>query len=246
MLTLPSASLHLHSSLAGFVGDRANKRPPSPAPRRLYCCSTSTSDTVCVERNSHVQVLLCLLDVPLDRSVDVEVKFLGHGQRDQRSSLWVRFLTAKTKGKTHHRSAAVGAVVASRVHLTSNPGCDAAGSQWGGPRRWPVRTGGPRSRPRPPQTAQTRHRDGRRSTNQPARAEQALKHVETFVMLMTILPATFCQTSGFHCWRRSRLRAESAPLYGWRICQSEVHFSVSATSSVVDVSEGKHELTDTL
>lgn len=36
------------------------------------------------------------------------------------------------------------------------------------------------------------------------------------------LPAAFCQTSGFRCWRKSRLRAESALLYGWRICRSEV------------------------
>lgn len=51
-------------------------------------------------RSLHVQVLLGVLDVPLDLSVYVEVKLLGHWQRDQRRSLWVRFLTDVKK--THN------------------------------------------------------------------------------------------------------------------------------------------------
>lgn len=44
----------------------------------------------------HVQVLLGLLDVPLDLAVDVKVELFGHRQRNQRRPLWVGIL-AKTQ-----------------------------------------------------------------------------------------------------------------------------------------------------
>lgn len=48
----------------------------------------------------HVEVLLRLLDVPFDFFVDVEVKLLGHRQREEWRSLRVWFLTAV--GKTQN------------------------------------------------------------------------------------------------------------------------------------------------
>lgn len=48
-------------------------------------------------RRLHIQVLLGVLDVPLDFSIYVEVKLFGHRQRDQRSSLWIWFLTAEAQ-----------------------------------------------------------------------------------------------------------------------------------------------------
>lgn len=35
-------------------------------------------------------------------------------------------------------------------------------------------------------------------------------------------PAAFCQTSGCHCWKMSRLHAEPELPYGWRTCQSNM------------------------
>lgn len=48
----------------------------------------------CTERShSHVEVLLGHLQIPLDGAVDVEVKLLGHGQRNQRRSDCIGLLT---------------------------------------------------------------------------------------------------------------------------------------------------------
>lgn len=196
-------TLHLHSSLVGFVGRRANTRLPP-------CSDTIVAirQPLYVETHSHVQVLLCLLDVPLDLSVNVEVELLGHWERDQRRPLRVGLLTTKQTNKhkkSQHKLWAVWARgtrfhtlrktrVASRVHLTSNPGCDAAGLRWGGPRRWLVRTGDPRNRPRPPQTTQTQHRERKKVCQQrPNEPPRKSKHCFLF------LPAAFCQTSGSHC-----------------------------------------------
>lgn len=35
-------------------------------------------------------------------------------------------------------------------------------------------------------------------------------------------PAAFCQTSGCHCWKTSRLHAEPELPYGWHTCQSNM------------------------
>lgn len=51
----------------------------------------------------HVQVLLGVLNVPFYVPVNVEVKFFGHGQRNQRRSLGVRCLTAVIKLQVRHR-----------------------------------------------------------------------------------------------------------------------------------------------
>lgn len=65
--------------------------------------------------NVHVQVLLGMLDVPLNLPVYVEVKLLGHRQGDQRCSLWVWFLTAvKTAQHLYPRSITVHSVHAGR------------------------------------------------------------------------------------------------------------------------------------
>lgn len=55
-------------------------------------------------KSLHVEVLLGVLDVPLDLSVNVKVKLLGHRQGDQWRPLWVGFLTAVKK--THNDSQA--------------------------------------------------------------------------------------------------------------------------------------------
>lgn len=47
----------------------------------------------------HVEVLLGVFYVPLNFTVDVKVKLLGHWQRDQRRPPWVGFLTVA--GKKH-------------------------------------------------------------------------------------------------------------------------------------------------
>lgn len=47
--------------------------------------------------NSHIKVLLGMLDISLNLTVNVEVKLLGHLKRDQRGFLWVRFLTEERR-----------------------------------------------------------------------------------------------------------------------------------------------------
>lgn len=49
------------------------------------------------------------------------------------------------------------------------------------------------------------------------------------------LPAAFCQTSGFHCWRTSHLRAEPARLCGSRTCQSKSQQTEQHTKKMFQV-----------
>lgn len=90
-------TLHLHSSLVGFCLAAEQTSGSPPCSDTIVAVSRDT-----LSENSHVQVLLCLLDVPLDGSVDVEVELLGHWQRDQRRSLRVWLLTACIEEQKKH------------------------------------------------------------------------------------------------------------------------------------------------
>lgn len=51
--------------------------------------------------NSHIKVLLGMLDISLNLTVNVEVKLLGHLKGNQRGFLWVRFLTAERRTRVN-------------------------------------------------------------------------------------------------------------------------------------------------
>ena len=97
-----------------------------------------------------------------------------------------------------------------RFDLTRSRGCDAAELLWADPRQWPVHTGDPRNRPRPPQTTQTGIIRCRRATT---------SIFSSSCSNFWSSPAAFCQTSGYRCWKRSRPRVESELPYGWHTCQ---------------------------
>lgn len=162
MLTVYSAFLHLHSNLVGFVGDRANK--PLPPVQRLYCCFTSTSAPFLL-RETHMSrfCFACSMSLLIALSM-LKYSFLGMGSGTSGAlfgsgfSLQTEIQTKAMPAVRDWRWRSVVQSIASGVHLTSNPGCDAGGWQWGGPRRWLVRTGDPKIRPRPLQTTQTHKR----------------------------------------------------------------------------------------